>query len=457
MTIEKRFALNLDSVAGLVTGFLLLAITLVILIGNQLGIRVTAQLPENNSVGPYETITFVFSEPVDGLLTLGNFYIQPEIKAKFEWVDSKTLRFIPLQPFAPDTEYTLALAPGQVTVSGRQIKKPQNWKFQTRSPQVAYLATKDGTSQLLAVDVKSGKTTPLTDNTFKILNFDTSENGEFVVFAAFNEPGGIDLWRVQRTGGSAILLLGCGVDRCSVPAISPDGRFVAYVRESAGPTPDLPYGSPRIWIFNIQTREDAPLYEDQQIIGYGPTWSPDGTRLSSYDGIKDEIRLLDLVTSEQMIIPSETGNPVTWSGDGSIFAYTDVEINEFGLHARVREANISIGEITTLIGENDERDYAYNALAWSPIDDKLVVGLRLNADDPSTALWLMSTFALDGQVIAEQPNYVYNNPIWDLWGTALVFQQFKLKGVYQPEIGLWMPGMQEPRILAEGVMPQWLP
>jgi WD40 repeat protein len=199
------------------------------------------------------------------------------------------------------------------------------------------------------------------------------------------------------------------------------------------------------------------LYEDQQIIGYGPAWSPDGTRLSSFDGIKDEIRLLDLVTSEQMIIPSETGNPVTWSGDGSIFAFTDVETNEFGLHTRIREANISIGEITTLIGENDQRDYAYNALAWSPVEDKLVVGLRLNADDPSTALWLMNTFALDGQVIAEQPDYVYNNPVWDLWGTALVFQQFKLKGVYKPEVGLWMPGMQEPRILAEGIMAHWLP
>jgi hypothetical protein len=60
-------------------------------------------------------------------------------------------------------------------------------------------------------------------------------------------------------------------------------------------------------------------------------------------------------------------------------------------------------------------------------------------------------------VIAEQPDYIYNNPRWDPWGWALVFQQFRLKGVYEPEIALWLPGFEQPRVLAEGLLPQWLP
>jgi len=455
--MEKRFSLDLDSAAGLITGFLLLAIALVVFIGNQIGIRATVQLPADNIIGPYETLTLVFSEPIEASLAIERFAIQPNIKGKFEWADSKTMHFIPVQPFEPEIEYTLALTPGILTNNGKYLKKPLGWKFQVRSPKVVYMVTDQGKSRLWTVDLQSEEPIPLTDDTFKILNFDASQNGEFVVFAAFNEQGGIDLWRIQRTGGNATLLLQCGPDRCSVPVISPDNRLVAYVREAAAPTADLSFGSPRIWVFNLETRQDAPLYEDQQIIGYGPGWSPDGTRLSSYDGIKDEIRLLDLVTSEQMIIPSETGNPVTWSGDGSIFAFTDVETNEFGLHTRIREAKISIDEIITLIGESDERDFGYNALAWSPVEDKLVVGLRLNADDPSTALWLMNTFTLGGQVIAEQPDYVYNNPVWDPWGSALVFQQFRLRGVYKPQIGLWMSDMQESLVLVEGIMPQWLP
>ena len=298
----------------------------------------------------------------------------------------------------------------------------------------------------------------MTEDTFKILNFDTSKNGEFVVFSAFNEQDGIDLWRVGRTGGNPTTLLYCEPDRCSMPAISPDGRLVAYVREAAGPSPDLQFGSPRIWVFNLETKQNAPLYEDQQIIGYEPEWSPDGTRLSSFNGLADEIRLLDLVTSEQLIIPSQTGNSVTWSADSSTFLFTDIETSDFGLHTRVREAKFSINEITTMFGENDQRDYYYNSLAWSPVEeDVLVMGLRFEENSPAESLWLMNPVRRDGQVIADQPDYIYNTPYWDPWGRALVFQQFKLHGVYKPEIGLLMSGMEAPHVLAEGLMPRWLP
>jgi Tol biopolymer transport system component len=344
-----------------------------------------------------------------------------------------------------------------LTGNGRALKKSQNWKFQVRSPQVVYLVAEEQKSRLWAVDVKGGEATPLTDDTFKIFNFDTAHNGEFIVFSAFNELGGIDLWRVQRTGGSPTLLLQCGPDRCSVPAISPGDRTIAYVREAAAPTGELAYGAPRIWVLNLETRQNAPLYEDQQIIGYGPSWSPDGSRLASYDGIKDEIRLLDLLTSKQVIIPSQLGSPVTWSGDGESFIYTDVDTADFGVYTRVHQAKISINEISTLFGDNDDHDYAYNMLAWSPVEDKLVLGLRPAANDPSMALFLMDPYNRDGWVVVDQPGYSYNNPYWDPWGRAFIFQQFKLQGVYKPEIALWMPGLEQPQVLAEGLMPHWLP
>ena len=40
---------------------------------------------------------------------------------------------------------------------------------------------------------------------------------------------------------------------------------------------------------------------------------------------------------------------------------------------------------------------------------------------------------------------------------ALVFQQFRLKGVHKPEVAIWMPGFDQPQVLAEGLMPHWLP
>jgi WD40 repeat protein len=457
MNPENRFPINLDSVAGLVTGFFLLSITVVVVLGNQIGIRVTADSPTVVAISPYETLTLKFSEPVDGSLAINKFSVQPAISGNFKWNDTKTLQFTPREPFKPDTTYKVTLAPGVLTPDGHLLKKAKSWDFQTRSPLVAYLAIESGKSRLWTVDPESGKTNPLTDDSLNIADFDTAANGEFIVISAFNDQQGIDLWRIERAGGSPLLLLQCGADRCSVPAISPDSRRVAYVREAAAPGPDLAFGSPRIHILDLENKQDAPLYEDQQIIGYDPVWSPDGTYLSSYDGIKDEIRLLDLITSEQMIIPSQTGNPVTWSADGSTFVYTDVDTNEFGSHTRVREAKLITKEIVTLFGDKDERDYHYNSLAWSPVEDSLAIGLRPDDSDPSEALWLMSPVSLDGRAITDQPDYAYSTPLWDPWGSAVIFQQFKLKGPYKPEIGIWTKDIEQPQILANGIMPHWLP
>jgi WD40 repeat protein len=310
---------------------------------------------------------------------------------------------------------------------------------------------------LWAVEKDSGKTMPLTQDTFKVLNFDASRNGEFIIFSAFNDQRGLDLWQINRTGGKAVLVLQCGVDRCSSPAIAPDNRHIAYVREAAGPTPDIPYGAPRIRVLDMQNKQDVALFEDQQIIGIEPAWSPDGTRLASFDGSKQEFRLLDLASSSQATIPSQLGNSIAWSADGSTFVYTDLVTNEFGTHSRIREAKLDTNEIMTLFGDADERDYRYNSLAFSPAADLLVIGLQPNDKDPSEALWLIHLATLDGQSIADQPGYVYDSPAWDLWGSAVIFQQFKLKGGYTPEIGLWTPDMQQPRVLAEGTLPEWLP
>jgi uncharacterized membrane protein YraQ (UPF0718 family) len=89
----------------------------------------------------------------------------------------------------------------------------------------------------------------------------------------------------------------------------------------------------------------------------------------------------------------------------------------------------------------------------------VVIGLVFSVERNSSkeALWLMNPARRDGQVIASQPDYVYGTPSWDPWGKALVFHQFKLRGPYEPEIGLWRPGMKAPQVLARGLMPHWLP
>jgi WD40 repeat protein len=447
-----KIRLTLDIAAGGVLILLTVALGVVVFLGAQAGVRVTATLPDGNLIGPLQKIKLTFSEPVAPNLVESLFSIQPAMDGRIEWLDSHTMQFSPSQPFEPGVDYKLNLSSGILTISGGALKNEQSWNVRTRNPLIVYLLTTENQSSLWMMDLNKNPAQRLTPDTIKVISFDTSHDGEFVIFTSVNGQSGIDLWRVSRAGGDAAILLDCGRDRCTTPDISPNGTRIAYSREAAGAGPDLPFGSPRIWVLDLQSGQNSAVYEDQQILGYGPSWSPDSQKLASFDGLADQIRMLDFTDNQQYIFPSNTGGPITWSGDSTKLIFTDIQQNEAGLITRVRLANLSLDTTTTLLGDHDDQDFSYYSLAWSPIEDVIVLGFRLSEDQPAQVFWLF-----DGIIIADQDGYSYNSPRWDLYGKALVFQQFKLKGKFKPEIGLWQSGFSEPLILTQGLMPHWLP
>ncbi|HNB37525.1 MAG TPA: hypothetical protein PK414_14965, partial [Anaerolineales bacterium] len=374
-----------------------------------------------------------------------------------EWVDTYNMRFIPIQPFEKGTTYTITLSKGEVASNGREVKKGESWAFSVREPRVAYMISDSDQSRIWSTDLNNTSAQPLTDENTKVLSFEVASNGNFIIFTSLNENGGIDLWRVSREGGDAAKLLDCGLDRCTTPVISPDTKFIAYSREAAGPTPDLPFGSPRIWLLNLESGSDGPLYEDQQILGYSPSWSPDSQKLASFDGLADFINLIDFQSGDQFLFPTSTGGPVTWSPDSTKFLYTSFEQAENGGRTLVKMADLSINESNTFIGQKDAYDYSYYSLAWSPREYRAVLSMRASKEQLTQILWVFNPNLLDGIVVAGDPEYTYNSPQWDPWGSALLFQQFKLKGQYKPEISLWQEGSSESNVLVEGILPQWLP
>jgi dipeptidyl aminopeptidase/acylaminoacyl peptidase len=446
---------SFDKAALGVLAFFTVALALTILLGAQAGIRVSATLPER--IAPFQKITLTFSEPVDPQMAEALLDIQPALDGRLEWLDSRTLTFSPSHPFELDTDYKLNFRSGILTEDGAELKRKRSWQMKVREPLVAYLQTGEDERAVWAIGLNGGSAQRLTPEDVKVMSFDASHDGEFIIFPVVNEQKGIDLWRVSRSGTDAAVLLNCGLDRCTTPAISPDGLRIAYSREATGPSPDLPYGSPRIWVLDLQSVSNNALSADQQILGYGPAWSPDSQKVTSYDGLADQVRMFDLATNQQFVFPSNTGGPITWSADSKKFMFTDIQQGEDGLHTRVRLADLSLNDTTTLLGENDEIDYSYYSLAWSPAEDRVVLGFRQSEDQPAQVFWLFDPSILDGIIIAAQEDYTYNSPNWDPWGGALVFQQFKLKDKFKPEIGVWKSGFTEPLILTEGLMPHWLP
>ncbi len=449
--------LTLDTLASGLALSLVAAIGLVILLGGQLGVRITTDLPDGHLVSPYQTITLTFSEPVDPKLAEALWTLQPQVDGRIDWPNPRTLRFTPTHPLNLDTDYELTLHPGTVSADGLQVRWARHWKMQVRDPLIVVIRSSEDDSALWAVNMNGKDVYRITRENLKVIDYDVARSGDYLVYSSTNEKGGVNLWRVSRQGGDDQILLDCVADYCTLPTISSDGTRIAYTREAAGAGPNLPYGAPRIWMIDLSSGQNGPLYEDQQIIGYGSSWSPDGTRLASFDALNDQIRVLDLPSSKQFVFSSAIGAPIAWSPDSSVFLFTDVKQGENGLLTQVRRADLTINKTDTLIGDKDQRDYSYGALAWSPVGDRVVLSLRTVVEAPGETLWLFDPVLLEGPSLVSKEETTYNAPFWNPWGTGLVIQQFRLRGEYVSEISLWMQGDSEPHTLTQGLMARWLP
>jgi len=107
------------------------------------------------------------------------------------------------------------------------------------------------------------------------------------------------------------------------PQISPDGRWIAYVRKSNDIMTDRARST--IWLIEVASGTQAPL-----AAGAGnhmaPRWSPDGKRLAyvSADGGAAQLHVMWLAdrTSARITGLPDSPGSVAWSPDGRRIAYT---------------------------------------------------------------------------------------------------------------------------------------
>jgi len=113
------------------------------------------------------------------------------------------------------------------------------------------------------------------------------------------------------------------LEAASDPQISPDGRWIAYVRESNDIMTDRARRT--IWLIEVATGVQTPLVAGAGSHG-SPRWSPDGKRLayvSAPDGAPQlyVMWLADRVSARITGLPDSPGS-IAWSPDGRQIAYT---------------------------------------------------------------------------------------------------------------------------------------
>lgn len=107
------------------------------------------------------------------------------------------------------------------------------------------------------------------------------------------------------------------------PQISPDGRTIAYVRQSNDVMTDK--ARPTIWLVDVATGQQRPLVAGSGSY-FSPRWSPDGNRLAyvASEGASPQIYVRWMASGESARITGLPNSPssLSWSPDGRRIAYS---------------------------------------------------------------------------------------------------------------------------------------
>jgi len=294
--------------------------------------------------------------------------------------------------------------------------------FSIEDAQVIYLAEdEDGHKQLVVSSAEGESERKLTGFPRGVREFALSPDGSQVVYVGQAADLSVSLWLMNLERKQAREVVRCDPADCSQPVWSPDGSKVVYERldlsaEGSG------LGLPTLWWLDTASGETRPVFQEAQLPGINPRWSPDGGWLS-YSTPDGGVRLYNLVTGENRILKNLLGTAVIWSPDSETLLLRDVLTQEQGFITHLYHYDLESGEMIDL---NDNPNQENNLAAWSPDGEWVAVVRRDLSVAMGDQIWLMRGDGSQARQLTAAPNVLHGSLNWSPDGRYILFDGYML-------------------------------
>ena len=229
-------------------------------------------------------------------------------------------------------------------------------------------------------------------------------NGE-IVFSDRGKDGYIHLYAVQPDGSGRRQITDFGTNDTD-PAVSPDGRTIAFVHQLEDVSPA---------IATIPIRGGTVTWQSPEgLSAADPSWSPDGTRIAFVAQTSgwSALHVMRVNSAEAQPLTSRlevhTAEP-TWSPDGNRIAFAlRGRAGPWGL-AAIRPDGTGLEPLAVPVSDEDSP-------AWSPDGSNIAFMRPYQGKD---AIWTMPATGGDAQLVAYAPE-LEHDLAWAPDATALL-------------------------------------
>lgn len=217
------------------------------------------------------------------------------------------------------------------------------------------------------------------------------------------------------------------------PAISPDGRRIAFVSDRTG--------SPELYVMDADGGNPVQLTSLAALALESPCWSPDGQQIvfsANPEGDHDlyVVRVDDPAQLVLLTQDQASDREPAWSPDGQtiLFASDRRAPDHFQIYALPADCQGSAGACESLVTQLTRSQNDSMSPAWSPDGAHIVfVSNRVSRDDYD--LYVMRADGLDARLVTLDQHGDYGsaalNPAWSRDGQWIAFASDRQGGRFQ--------------------------
>ncbi|HEX9091753.1 MAG TPA: Ig-like domain-containing protein [Anaerolineales bacterium] len=423
-------------------------------------------VPGVENVPSSSPVRLVFSAPMRSDSVIQRLKIEPPVDGSFTW-DQNTLIFIPHIAWPGGEEIRVQLEAGAKAENWLAFPMGgQNWTFTTSESHLAYLWPSDGPAELYALNPETGDVQQLTHG-LGVLEYSASTDGSKIYFSAGNSQGGSDLYELDRMQAAALAstyrpgqLLDCGLAQCRSPAVSYDGKYLAYEYLESAPEGGL--NSAQIWMLGLSTSTSSAVGEATHET-VQPAWSSSGW-LAYYDRTSSNYEMINPQTQARLEFPNQTGQPGSWSSDGQSYLAPEITYQPSALNTETATSHLMRYDLQSKAADDlSPADVVEDVGGTYSPDGLWITFTRKFLDEKRWSLgrqiWVMSSGGSDPHPITDAPDYNHYDLAWSRDSRKIAYVRFNQAKLSDPP-ELWMmnaDGSEPIELVVGGYSPVWMP